>query len=537
LDTISSSSEQETVNLFAKHFSSAYSSRSIDSDLLNLNIPFFDLPNNCFFSPDDVFQKLCTLKNITSLGPDGIRGDFLFRIRHVIYLPLWLIFRRSLDESVFPDLWKIGSITPIFKSGCPSLVSNYRPISILSHLAKVLESLVFDSIQPSVNSILINEQHGFRPGRSTVTCNLTFCNFIFNSFREGSQVDVIYSDFAKAFDSVNHKVLISVLQASGFGDPLLTWFKSFLIDRSQWVKLFNMNSEIFTSTSGVPQGGHLSPLLFSLFVNTARASLSHCQLLCFADDMKLFIKVNSVDDCLLLQDDLNSFVLWSETLGLSLNIKKCRSMVFTKRRFPITFSYSINLINLLPIDTNVCDLGFTFTPSLCPRAHIYNVTCRAFKVLGFIKRIAGEFKLSNSLKSLYCALVRPIVEYGSVVWDPHTADDCKQLERVQRKFLGLIKYILKIDCPPHDYTPVLQILNLSSLSDRRLSHNISFLNKLLSGSVDSPSLLQLINFKVPIRNTRNNSSFVIPHCSTNYLLNEPVTRIMRLANETPSFLF
>lgn len=95
-----------------------------------------------------------------------------------------------------------------------------------------------------------------------------------------------------------------------------------------------MNSEIFISTSGVPQGGHLSPLLFSLFVNTARASLSHCQLLCFADDIKLFIKVNSVDDCLLLQDDLNSFVLWSETLGLSLDIKKCRSMVFTRRRFP-----------------------------------------------------------------------------------------------------------------------------------------------------------------------------------------------------------
>uniref|UniRef100_A0A2S2NAB7 Putative RNA-directed DNA polymerase n=1 Tax=Schizaphis graminum TaxID=13262 RepID=A0A2S2NAB7_SCHGA len=535
-DGVDSSCIQEIVNLFSKHFSSVYSSKSFIPNFQPLNLPFFDLPNNWYFTPNDVLLKLNSLKNVFSLGPDGIPGDFLYRIRYVIFCPLWSLFRRSLDESTFPDMWKIGSITPILKSGNPSLVTNYRPISILGHISKIFESLVLDSIQPSVNMILANEQHGFRPGRSTVTCNLSFSNYIHGSFKDGSQVDVVYTDFAKAFDSVNHEVLISILRASGFGDPILSWFNSFLLNRSQWVNMFNTKSDIFLSTSGVPQGEHLSPLLFSLFVNSACTSLKHSQLLCFADDMKFFLKIYSVDDCLKLQDDLNRFSAWAETLGHTLNVNKCRSMIFTRSRSPITYSYVLNGSCLISVDSSICDLGFTFTSSLSPRAHIDKITCKALKVLGFIKRISCEFKLTSSLKSIYCALVRPIVEYGSIVWDPQTADACFQLERVQRKFLCYMKHKLNVNCPPHDYTPLLHLINLSSLADRRRSHALAFLNKILSGSVDSPSLLALINFKVPVKCTRNTHTFFIPHCPTNYLQNEPINRMMKLANEDPSFL-
>jgi hypothetical protein len=200
--------------------------------------------------------------------------------------------------STFPDMWKIGSITSILKSGSPSLVNNYRPISILGNISKIFEFLVFDSIQPySINLILANEQHGFRSGRSTVICNLYFSNYTLGSFKVGSQVYVIYTDFAKAFDSVNHEILISILRAIGFGDPILSWFSSFLFNISQWVNMFNTKSYTFLSTSGVPQGGNLSQLLFSLFINNARSSLKHSQFLCFANDMKIFLKICSIDDC------------------------------------------------------------------------------------------------------------------------------------------------------------------------------------------------------------------------------------------------
>jgi len=227
---------------------------------------------------------------------------------------------------------------------------------------------------------------------------------MFSSFDIGAQVDVIDTDFSKAFDSVNHKVLLHILRSSGFGDPLLSWFESFLTHGPQWVKLSDIRSEPFIATSGVPQGGHLSPLLFSLFVNNAQSVLHHSRLLCFADDMKLYRIIQSVEDRSLLQDDLNRFVMWSELLGLALNVAKCRSMSFTRTRSPIINTYLINGVRISSVDS-LRDLGFVFTPSLSPRSHITSITCKAFKLLGFIRRVSCEFKLKNSLKSLYCVLL------------------------------------------------------------------------------------------------------------------------------------
>jgi len=191
------------------------------------------LPNNAAFSVDNVFNKLSTLNGVWSIGPEGLSGHFLFELRTVIAYPLWLLFRKSLDEGIFPSIFKFSSITPILKSGSPSDVSNYRPISVQSHISKIFEFLVLNAVQPTVNSILSEEQHGFRPRRSTTTCNLVFNNYVFDSFQCRTQVDVVYIDFQKAFDSVNHMALIQILKESGFGDPLLSWFRSFLTDRYQ----------------------------------------------------------------------------------------------------------------------------------------------------------------------------------------------------------------------------------------------------------------------------------------------------------------
>jgi hypothetical protein len=146
LDGVNSSYKLESVNLFAKHFFSVYSSEPVTSNLQTLDIQFFDLPNNCYFSANYVLLKFNTLKNVSSTVPDGIPGDFLYRTRSIILYLLWSLLRRSLDDSIFPDMWKIGSITPILKSGCRSLGTNYRPISVLGHIFKLFESLVLDAI-------------------------------------------------------------------------------------------------------------------------------------------------------------------------------------------------------------------------------------------------------------------------------------------------------------------------------------------------------------------------------------------------------
>jgi len=181
LGAITSSCEQDAASLFAKHFSSLYLNEKDRVLCNNLDMPTFDLPNNVFFSVDDVFQKLFALRSVWSVGPDGLSGEFLFQLRHIIEYSLWILFRRSLDEGVFPCMLKFSSITPVPKSESHTAISNYRPISILSNLSKILESLVFDFIQQPVNKLVMDEQHGYRPSRSTTTCNLIFTNFVYET--------------------------------------------------------------------------------------------------------------------------------------------------------------------------------------------------------------------------------------------------------------------------------------------------------------------------------------------------------------------
>lgn len=140
---------------------------------------------------------------------------------------------------------------------------------------------------------------------------------------------------------MNHAVLVKILKYYGTGEPLLSWLKSYLVNRYQWIKLPNVKSKVFVTPSGVPQGGDLSPLLFSIFINSLSKTLNHCQALCFADDIKLFMQINCIEDSLKLQSDLDKFVVLFVELGLSLNLSKCKAMTFTRTRSPLTLSYHI----------------------------------------------------------------------------------------------------------------------------------------------------------------------------------------------------
>ena len=364
---------------------------------------------------------------------------------------------------------------------------------------------------------------------------LVFNNYVFDSFQQRTQVDVIYIDFQKAFDSVNHNVLIHILKESGFGEPLLSWLRSFVSNRYQWVKIFDVKSDLFLASSGVPQGSHLSPILFSLFINNLHRVLHHCQFLCFADDIKLYLRVTTPNDCTKLQSDLDRFSNWFKSLGLTLNFDKCKIMTFTRSRSPIMSPYFISNVAITRTMDYVMDLGFKLSCNFDPTAHIEYVCCKALKTLGLVIRLIKDFRLESSLKTLFCALVRPILEYGSVIWDPYTADNARQIERVQRRFLRYASHILKIPCAPHNYTPVAIHLGMASLAERRRVTGIKFLASLLNNNIDSPVLLSQISIKVPSRPSRSKALFYVPHATTNYMANEPLRRLMSAANAEPSF--
>ena len=210
------------------------------------------------------------------------------------------------------------------------MVTNYRPIATESSLTKLLDKLVTKELTFSFKTIFDNNQHGFRKGRSVETNLLCFYNFLVNSMESGIQTDVIYTDFSKAFDSVNHSVLIAKLKIYGITDQLLTWLSSYLANRFQQVKINGFLSNKIPVPSGVPQGGHLSPLLFALFILDIGACFKYCKYQLFADDLKMYANVKTINDQYKIQEDLNRFCDWCHSNGLKLNIAKCFKMSFSR---------------------------------------------------------------------------------------------------------------------------------------------------------------------------------------------------------------
>ena len=180
-----------------------------------------------------------------------------------------------------------------------------------------------------IHQVIHPRQHGFVRGRSTVTNLLVYENFISESMMLGCEVDSVCKDFSKAFDRVDHGLLVNKLQRVGFGGVMLKWLASYLYQRSQCVKIKNFVSVKMCVPSGVPQGSHLGPLLFNLFVNDISVCFVNSDFLLFADDLKIYRAVRNVSDTLVLQDDLDRLYDWSIKNKLSLNVSKC-TVTFTR---------------------------------------------------------------------------------------------------------------------------------------------------------------------------------------------------------------
>ena len=209
---------------------------------------------------------------------------------------LILIFNGALSSGTFPDKWKISKIVPVFKSGDKCNISNYRPISLLSNLSKIFERVIHDRLYPILHQHISMYQHGFIKGRSTTTNLMHITQIIASALDNRQQVDVLYTDFSKAFDTLNHIFLLEKLSNVGLSKSLICLFHSYLSSRSSFVTYNNFHSYSFAVQSGVPQGFFLGPLFFSIFINDLISSLN-CPVLAYADDLKIFTMVSNTENC------------------------------------------------------------------------------------------------------------------------------------------------------------------------------------------------------------------------------------------------
>ena len=403
-----------------------------------------------------VNKKLRNLNPNKSPGHDGIHSYLLKQLADEISLPLSMLYNKSLSEGAHSS-WKKAVITAVFKKGDRSSPNNYRPVSLTSVLSKVMESIVRDHILKHMmdNNLFCDNQHGFVPGRDCMTQLLLCIEEWTQLLEERKTIDIIYTDFAKAFDSVAHRRLIVKLKNLGINGNVLKWIDSLLTGRSQCVKVNDATSNWSNVLSGIPQGSVIGPILFVLFINDMPDLIRNsCKL--FADDCKLYS--NGLSNGASIQADLNSLSDWSAKWQLPFNVDKCKVMHIGKKNE--RFEYNMNGYTLEETNEEK-DLGVYIDNALKFHVHTSAAIKKANRILGTIKKSCST-RDSTTISLLYKSMVRPHLEYGNLIWGPFYKGDIKLVEGVQRRATKMVRGLYNTA-----YEERLQFLKIPSLVYRR----------------------------------------------------------------------
>ena len=499
--------------------------------------PNYDLSMLCYFdcNADTVSNILKEIPTGKACGPDNISARIIRECYSELAIPLTKLFKLSLSQGIFPDVWKRANIIPIHKKGDVSDPSNYRSVSLTPLFGKVLERVVYQQLLQHVRPAISSAQHGFVERRSCVSNLASLLSTAWDSFSKRSQTDCIYTDYSSAFQSVNHRLLSHKLQNSyHLHGNAFAWLQSYLQGRLQRVVVNGQCSEWTDVKSGTPEGGLLSPLLFSMFINDLPNVISKSNILMFADDVKLFKQVNSNDDAADLQSDLSELCKWSKLWKLNLNPSKCKHFRMSLKKQPVTKSYFIDDSALENV-SRIRDLGVILDETLTFGPHIDSCVKKANRFLGLLFRSfqkVGQWNTLNvaSVRTMYYAHVRSVLEYGSVVWAGAANSHLDRIERVQHKFLLWLDYHSGVTSSSLDYSDLLIKFRMISLRSRRCQHDLLFLRNLYGGRIDSQYLLSQFSLAAPQRIGRHTVLFDVPFARVESVLNGLFVRLPKALN-------
>lgn len=339
------------------------------------------------------------------------------------------------------------------------------------------------------------------------------------------QVDTVYFDMSKAFDSVNHELLLLKLECFGIAPSLIKWFSSYLQQRYNIIKVSNViSSSMFISASGVPQGSVLGPLLFVIFINDIFYNITS-QALMYADDLKVFCQINNFNDCLSLQQDIYAVASWCTSNCLSLNLKKTNIVQYSRKTNIVTSNYVLGG-NIIKRVLYTRDLGVIFQCDLRFNKHVSDLCATMGKVLGIIKRITKPFKSHKSVLLIYISLILSRHHYASVVWNSLSDNCVSRLESVQVKFIFYLCTAYCHDFGYYHHETLLKYFNLLSLKTVRDIADLNFMYKSLNNYYNCSNILHKYNFKVGTSRLRSPSYFYV-HKSSSLV---PLTRLQLLFN-------
>ena len=433
----------------AESFNSYFSriGESLAQTIPNSNKKFHEFlqgPNtsSIFFTPTNCFEILDIVNNLKtnkSPGFDRINNFLLKSVINQIVRPLVYILNLSLSSGQVPSNMKVAKVIPIFKKGNNLLVSNYRPISLLTSLSKVLEKIVYKRTVDFLNKhdILSNEQFGFREKHSTSHALLSVIDKIARSIDSSRHTVGIFLDLSKAFDTINHNILLYKLSHYGIRGRALDWFKSYLSNRDQFVHINGTSSSKQPILCGVPQGSLLGPLLFLIYINDIKNSSNILQFILFADDSNIFYShADPVELVTKVNSELIGVIDWIRANKLSLNSKKTNYMIFsnTISNLPIQITFDGTPITKV---TSTKFLGVTIDSKLSWNVHIDNISKTISRNIGIITKLKYVLP-SESLFMLYSTLISPYLNYGILAWGNACSTLLNRLLLLQKKVLRII---------------------------------------------------------------------------------------------------
>ncbi len=404
-----------------------------------------------FFEPvdeDEIKKILQSLKPKKSVGYDNISAHLLKQLSSEIALPISTIINSSLSSGIVPECMKLAKIVPIYKSkGDSQLFTNYRPISLLPVLSKLLEKVVHKRLYEYLikYDILNKSQYGFRNSHSTTDAITELASHILQNYDKREFTLSVFLDLSKAFDTINHNTLLKKLHHYGIRGIALDWFKSYLV-RKQFVKYKDYQSATQDLTCGVPQGSVLGPLLFILYTNDLPSCLSNSKSLLFADDTTIYLSGNCRKYMSSkMKADISELIEWFRANKLSLNINKTNFVLFKPKKLVIpddsldsdcTLSFGNEEISCL---SHTKFLGMELDEYSEWSSHYKSLNSRLSRAIFSMNKVKNVLPTS-CMKMLYYSLFHSHLTYGLHLWGPNIAD------KLRKKVFLKQKKIIRIMC-------------------------------------------------------------------------------------------
>ena len=505
------------------------SDRPPDAPSFNDDIPLFSFTDSPV-TATEIIEATNLLQSKKTLDLSGISVWLTQKIISNIAAPLKHIFANSFSLGIVPSEFKIAKVVPVFKSGNKDSMDNYRPISLLSCFSKIIEKIVGTCLTSflDVNNLISNSQFGFRKKHSTIHPLIHFIDHVSSALDKKEHTLAIFCDLRKAFDTVNHQILISKLHKLGIRGAELCWFRDYLLNRKQLVHINGSKSRLLEILIGVPQGSILGPLLFLIYINDLPLC-SELLALLFADDTTLFLSGQNLDELVQkVNREFKKVVDHFRFLKLALHPEKTKFILFSNSpearasNFNIFLNFNNNnddqnddlISNLVRITADsevpaIKFLGIYIDPSLNFKFHIDNIISKISKSLYFF-RSAKNFLSQKALKSIYFALIHSHLIYGIQVWSCANQHNLNAIFLKQKNAIRILNSA-KYNAHTEPLFKSCGILPLHSLIE---FFQIQFFHNFIIG--DLPTSF----FNYWIRNEdrrpagailRNNQEFHIPH--------------------------